>query len=343
MEFTRIELMKTLNDVIPGVAKSSAREQSRHFIFDGERVYSYNEMICVSHVLKTDFSCSVEASNLISIIENASGEKVNLKLEKDKLLVTSDNVKAVLATILDLRIVEILPQIPEDVAWESLPTNFLDGLKLTAFSAVHGDGTKKIHCAWIGEESISTSDDVRISHFFLNGRISNKMMLPIRWAEKMLPYKIKGYTITRGWAHFIDENHNLIFSQRMVIDEAPDIEKHFESITGESFDFPKISPSMINAVSVFTEGNEEVEKAITLHLSQPNIILKGETSKGWVEYSVEAKDWKGPEVEFKVNPNFLLQALERATTITLPEKESGVYAALFEVDNFRHLVLLPIE
>jgi hypothetical protein len=72
-------------------------------------------------------------------------------------------------------------------------------------------------------------------------------------------------------------------------------------------------------VTVFTEENQ--------------LKVNAENERGWSSYIVGDFD---KDIKFKVNPAFLYEIMDKVGTITL-----GTNKALFETDNFKHVMALP--
>ena len=68
MKIKKLELINILQRVKPGLAKRDVIEQFTHFIFTGESVITYNDEICISHPLKTDFVCSAKSEEFFKAI-----------------------------------------------------------------------------------------------------------------------------------------------------------------------------------------------------------------------------------------------------------------------------------
>ena len=126
------ELLQMLSAVKPGLSQKDIVEQSSQFIFTREEIITYNDQVCISHPFKTDFKCSVDASNLYKLLLGVPGDKIEMKFEDNQLRVVGSKFKAGLAVSIEDTIYELFSDIRVGFkrGWKVLPSDFLEGLFL---------------------------------------------------------------------------------------------------------------------------------------------------------------------------------------------------------------------
>ena len=173
MHIEKSNLVKILQDIKPGLDNKGIIEQFTHFIFTGSEVMTYNDEICISHPLKTDFRCSVSAEELYKTLTGVKGEAtVVMELEGEELKITTGKTEAGLSTKAKKHAEEMIQLLELDKLedkWKPLPKDFTRGLFLCMFSASKDMTSGVATCVRVSNDKLLSSDEVRISKFSLSG------------------------------------------------------------------------------------------------------------------------------------------------------------------------------
>jgi DNA polymerase III sliding clamp (beta) subunit (PCNA family) len=335
MKFKRKELVETLAAVKPALAKKGIVEQATHFIFSNDKLVTYNDYICISHPLKTDFECSVDADKLYRILSNINEDEIELSYDGKQMLIKSGNVRSGLAAMKEGEVNKYIVELGlgELKKWSPLPEDFLEGVFLCMFSAARDMAAGPLTAVCINQSQILSSDDLRISQYTLSKNIGDEFLVPIQSVIELVKFAVVKYILTKSWVHF-KTNDNVIFSSRTQKDKYPDASAFFET-EGTGVRFPKEMQSVVKSVSVLAEGDIDIDRKIQVSVSSGLITCRGEREVGWIERDLETK-YKGRSVTFNINPLFLHQVLDKSTKMTVGENK-----ALFESGKFKHVMVLP--
>jgi hypothetical protein len=333
------ELLRILKAVKPGLASKGIIEQFTHFIFSGEAVMTYNDEVCISHPLKTNFQCSVVAEDLYKTLsETKKNEAVKLEMENGHLIIKTGKRMSKLSTEVEKDAEKMIDMLELDKIgeWQSLPDEFLKALFLCMFSASKDMTKGKATCVCISNEFVLSTDDVRISLYTLPKSTEFFTLIPARSVQDLVNYDIVEVNLQKNWIHFRTKD-KVMFSARIMEDVFP-VEEAFDflNVEGEQFSLPEGLKDLVNSVTFMAEGQIDTEKRVELIIKKDTILCKAQKSVGEIEDSVDFESNR--EFHFFINPFFLSQVLEKATTMTTTEN-----VAYFHSDNFEHLISLPAD
>ena len=337
MKIKKAELADILQKIKPGLSKRDIIEQFTHFIFTGEAAITYNDEICISHPLETDFICSAKSEEFYKAINSIDTEDLEIFLKEGKLNILSEKAKGHLLTTPDEddadMLIEALDIKSIGDQWRALPTDFIRGMSLCMFSSSK-DLTKGIYtCVSINGHILSSSDGIRISIYEMEDEIVTPVLIPAVNIVELVKFDIKEYFISESWAHFRTED-NVIFSSRIMEGNYPALEEYFD-ISGDEIELPPKLRPLIESITFMVEGKVELDRFIDVYISPKKILCRAE-KKGIGEFEKEM-DFESPieDLHLVVNPNFLTQILEKATTMVISEN-----SVLFNSFTFNHIISL---
>jgi DNA polymerase III sliding clamp (beta) subunit (PCNA family) len=157
----------------------------------------------------------------------------------------------------------------------------------------------------------------------------DELLIPADAAKEIIKHEPTEYATTEGWLHFKNDD-GLIFSCRTINGEFPNFDPFLEN-EGTEVVFPAVMPEMMDRANILSDGNR-----VGIILEEDFITVGTESDAGWFEESIEAV-YKGKEVEFEIQPEFLKTILKFKGTATVCEN-----VLMFEAENFQHCVQLLI-
>ncbi len=334
MQANRNELIDVLRKVQPALSTKGIIEEMGCVMFSGGMIYGYNDKLCIGHRSPAALDgCSVPAAELLKILQGIDDEQVELahNAEKRLLSIGGGAVQAKLKTLPS----ELVQSIPDASAftWDTLPADFLDGLRLCMFAASRDMSVAFLNCVNVDEDLILATDNFRISRYQMTGAIT-PFKLPLAAAVEL--DAIGGFTeyaVGAGWVFFRTTGADVIFCARAVEADYPDTSALFDIAPGEEFDLPLDIRDGIKVCTVLSD-QDAIDRRIKLTMTEAEVICRGEGSKGWVEHRVAGSGL--PEVEFDVNPVFLDHVLQHSTTARVLDGKM-----VFRSGAFTHIMALP--
>jgi hypothetical protein len=348
MKLNRAQLEVALSKVKPGLENGKEyQEQMKHVFFDGEDIATYNDHIAVLIPFEVDFKTSVRFEDLYKAVHDSllNHEEIDIYMDKDQLIIKSNDTKVGLATIdfekIDDTLQGIKDQLPNDengAKWLPVPEDFTVGLGLCVFAASTNMMLKGFTCVRITNEDLMASDNHRGSLFTFEKDAFNKekfeFLIQAEDGKELVKFPIVEMCISDKWCHFITDD-DIVFSTKLVGNEEflnfSAVFKEAESAT--KLEFPVSLKDKIEKMLFLTAGDTQLDKFIDMEIVDNTLTCKASSERGWVEQTVDV-DYSGEKIVLCLNPIFLSQVLSETTTVSITEKRSFLHAG-----NFQHVLM----
>jgi hypothetical protein len=344
MEVNREDLLDVLNLVRPGLSQKEVIEQSNHFIFNKDEILAYNDELLISYPFDIELQCTVDASLFLKLISRMTSQIVAIELKKDRLEVWNEKTSAHMPIIKESEIFEYIQAVTkglQEADWHRLSQDFIDGLRLCAFSAETDRTLGTLTCVRVEGEDIMSGSKSRVSWYKMDKKVDEDFYIEAALIEELSKYEdISSYTLSKAWAHFKSEG-GVTFSARRVIPlEMLPFREPFEGFpTGVRIRIPADLRSSIETVNIVNEGEQGADKLVTLIIDDEMITCRAEAKKGAISdmVSFDKPINIGKQVELQIRPHFLMDVLEKATFMYFTDR-----AVLFKRQAFQHMAMLMI-
>ena len=339
MEVNREDLLDVLNLVRPGLSQKEVIEQSNHFIFNKDEVLAYNDELLISYPFDIEIQCTVDASLFLKLISKMKHEHVSIELKEEKLEVWDEKTSAHIPIVKDSEIYEYIRNVTKELPkadWHRLSQDFIEGLKLCAFSADTDRTNGTLTCVRVEGEDIMSGSRNRCSWYKMDKKVEENFYVEAALIEELSKYKdISSYTLSKAWAHFKSES-GVTFSARRVIplDLLPFREPFEEFPNGVRIRIPADLKSSIETVNIVNEGEQGADKWVTLIINSEMITCKAETTKGAIFEEVPFDKPIGidKKVQLVMNPIFLVEVLGKVKFMYFSDT-----LVLFKHKAFQHM------
>jgi len=290
-----------------------------YFLFSGKNIVSYNDTISIQHPLKTDFNLFVKANDLYKIISKLPADKVSLSIKTEgKLNIRCSTLNASLSTINDQEIRDRINTIGSSLKkakWKKLPKNFNDSISLCSFSASKQESDQTLTCISINGVDCVASDNRRIAHAVLSESM-DPMLLKASEIRSLIATDPIKYSASKSWLHFKSEN-NCIFSIRRIDGNFPDYLQFFE------FDGSKVelSKDIIKGVDITSILADKLDPFVTIKIIDGVCNIVGKSEAGKIQHRSKI-DYKGKEISFTINPEFLKEMMSHSSSIIISKERA---------------------
>ncbi len=311
----RSALLKALKAVKPGIANKDIIESMTYFFLSGKHVISYNDKISIQHPLKTDFTSFVKADDLLRVVEKCSATDMDLIAKDEVLNVKAKRLNVKLATIDDpefLKRIDLITKSLKKAVWMTLPNNFMDSVELCSYVAASMESEYTLSCVKIEGTDCIASDNQRIAMANLESPME-LMYLKATEIKNLTSTQPTYYYISKAWVHFKNED-GCIFSIRKVKGLFPDF-THFAKFKGTKIQLPKAMLEGTDIASIFSD-DEKPNVDITIKGGKCLVSVK---SVGGSSHHKSSIKYKGPEIKFSINPDFLREMMNHSTKIIISE------------------------
>jgi len=331
-------LKNAVSMVLPAAGAGMLDEGYKDIVFNGKYIIATNDRICIAHPFETDFKVSIPAKEFKDLIPN-SGE-VDLKATESNLIIKFGKTKSTLAVSSGSITKELFESLNiSDVRWKKLNKDLMKGLDLCRFSASREMTEPYLMCIHINKDTITASDEVRISQYKTPKKLTMKpWLIPAISVNELLKIEVHGFAVTDAWFYFKDKD-NRIFCARRVVDQYPDVSEYFKFKEVDRIKLPVDAiKESARYVSTMANVGEDGFKRITIAVDGKDITIEGKNDLGTATKVVTAKTKAKKKFKIVMNPEFLTELVGLSDTIKV-----GKDRVLVETDNFRHLVALFVE
>jgi DNA polymerase III sliding clamp (beta) subunit (PCNA family) len=327
----RKELQSILESVKSGIASKDIVESMTYFFFSGKEIVTYNDKISIQHPLSTDFSLFVKANDLMKIVSKSSAEEIIMKEDSGKLKIKIGKAQGTLATITDEEVSTRISNVQKSLSttkWKDLPENFIACILLCAFSASESESDQTLTCINIKGHSCSSTDNRRISNAILTSEIED-MLLKASEVNNLKGIAPTQYSVAKSWIHFRNED-NCVFSIRKVSGEFPDVLPHFD-FEGSEITLPKDILEGLDITSIFADDSSP---SVEILISANICTIRVSSDAGKISHKSKIK-YKGEDISFRINPEFLKEMMKHSTTLTVCDTKIKL-----ETENFATVTAL---
>ena len=319
----------------------------KHVFFDCEDIITYNDHIAIFIPFETEFKTSVRFEDLWKVIhETLNGESVvNVDMDNNQLLLSSDNIKVGLATVeedqLGSTIQDIKATIPSEengLEWLNIPEDLITGIELCSYAASSNMMEKTLTCVQVKGNKVTASDNLRVSRYDIeNEEFENhnlNFLIQAQDARELAKFPFDGIYITDSWCHFVTEDLT-VFSSRLVSGDYLNFDKFFDKVKDGTVEvvFKDDLKSRIESMIFMADGETKLDKVINIELHDGKMICEANKKNGWIKEIIDV-DYKGEKKLISINPIFLSQVLSHTTTIYIGDTRSYL-----ESGNFKHILM----
>jgi len=330
MKINRQAIVNALKAVQPGISGNENIKQSNCFIFDKDRVFSYNNEIAVSYPIKVGFTGAIPAKEFQALINKIKTDEIDLTINEGELRIKGSKAKAGLR--LDPEITLPLEELGMPTEWITLPDTFCKAVKFCLFSASKDPNKAILMNLHIINQFVESSDNFRVTQYDMGKEalkaFPEEFLIPATAAKDIVLNAPIEYALTQGWIHFANEA-DVVFSCRYDNSEYPDFTEWLDC-DGGTIEFPEEINHLLDCADVLSD-----DERIGIFVEDGNLTIYTENESGWYESEPVACGYEGNSLEFDIQPDFMKVILKFDGTAII-----GDHILKFESDNFVHGVQL---
>lgn len=322
-----------LTKVKPGLANKEIVEQSTHFIFDDDKLWTYNDRITIMQKFKSGLVGAVKAEHFYKLLSKFPDDEITISTEPGKINIEGNNRKTSIKIDPDVKITPLSVPATNSQKWETLPENFDDAIAFSAFSASRNMIRPELCCLYIAQGFAIGCDTFRGTKYKLTSKINQEFLLPATAAVDLAKYNPVKVLVDGGWLHFIN-NENTVFSCRTVSDvEYPEQIWDFFEVDGEEIILPEDFLQAIDRAQIMITADFDLDQVVTLIMADNQITCKSEGDYGNFEEWAKI-NYPGEELKINVHPVLLKEILKHLQTMIVGDR------LLFKGESFEHGICL---
>lgn len=342
----RQNLLEALDLVKPALSGQDFIPILSHFVFDGESVYAYDDVLAIDTECDFPLHGAVKGNLLLGLLNKSLSPEVKVEVEEDQARFKLGKSKINLPILPESSSILEIPDEAFELPSIELSEDDINGLEKCLISV----GEDMTHPQQMGITVRITSDtlvffstnNMTISTYQRDGKFDDEVLtegviLPGRFCEQMVRIAKKEQesvqlSIGTGYALAFVSKH-MIFSKLIneltPLDFDAAIKSHLKDASEEKIPVPmQLSMALERALLVLADAPDKVTK---VNLANGKLSLLSESGPSSVEDSMAINDKK--EMETKIPTQLLLRAL-----VYCNKMEFLRSCLLLEGDDFTHLV-----
>lgn len=330
----REDLIDVLTKVKPGIASKEILEQSSHFIFEEDRIWTYNNQIAISQEFKSGFAGAVKADEFYKLLNKLEDDDLAISVQAGEFSIQGKSITAKIKIDPDIKLQPIKAPGINSKNWQPLPKDFNDAISLCIFSASRNMIRPELTCLYITGKTVFSTDTFRATKREMVSKVKTDFLIPATSAKELTKYNVhKIFTDTEGWLHFTNKEHTM-FSCRTFADvQYPSKIWDFFDIKGEEIKLPDSFESIVDRVSTLVTADFDLDRFVDLVIKDNVLTCRGRGPHGSVLEKIDI-DYNGEEIKVKVHPGFLAEILKQLSSMIIGER------LLFQGKLFSHAICL---
>jgi DNA polymerase III sliding clamp (beta) subunit (PCNA family) len=330
-------LLQALQKVMPGIAAKQILEQSDHFVFDNNKIWSYNDQIFISQKYDSPIKGAIKAQEFYKMIEKITNQEISISQEENLLTIKAGNDEfSAVVNVADIKLKTDTIDIPAHNSdkWNALPSNFIEAIQFCMFSASKNMMTPEFNCIYISEDNAISCDGFRGTRYNLNEKVPVEFLLKSDAAKYMGIYNPVKYAVSDNWIHFIN-NENTICSVRVSATSYPEKIWDFFDCSGVEIKLPEGFDKAVSQSETFVVEDFDQDKCVHISIADNQITCTGQGVLGKIDVKKKI-EYTREKIDIDVHPKLLQDILKKTNTVEIGER------LRFVSDNFDHCIVLSV-
>jgi hypothetical protein len=306
IKINRQEFLRNLESVTPGLSPRDIVEQSSCFVFQGGKVYTYNdEVACqTKSLLPKEMEGAVQATPLLTMLSKYKEETIQLRMTKSRFYIHGKGRETWVT--MENKISMGLDNVDKPKNWIELDPLFAEAVGLVQECAGKDEDTFALTCIHIHPRWIEAGDNDQLTRYRLITGVEKSVCIKRDALKHIVPLGMTEMSVSSTWMHFKNPT-GLIVSCRRWHEHYPDWSPYFK-VKGTKTTLPKGLVEACDKAGVFSQENEN--DWMKLIISKGRLSLESEgVSGGHRERKKLAYD--GPKMSFFIGPKLLSEIVKK--------------------------------
>lgn len=335
MEINTAEFLAKLQALEPALAKKEIVEQFTSFIFTGEQVFAYNDEICISQPLATDFVGSIHASELLALLKRVTAEVVTITMAEDKpeLRIKAGRSNCGIPLVADIEtMLERLQSLNIPEKFSKLPDNFVTAASFCAITASTDATNPALTAVHIKDDIMEAADSFKVTRFKLNIPMKTELLVSAKALKLLTSFKVTRYGTSSSWVHFKSSNDE-VFSCRTFERKYPKLDDII-TVSGKKLVFPAGLEEAISRAEIFAKADIATDTVLDIEIGEGLMKVIGKGAGGWLRERIKL-DTDDISAKFKIQPELLANMTKLLEVCHVSESKIALKG-----EDFTHVICL---
>ena len=345
MEINRVELLKQLEAVLPGLSAREIIEQSSCFIFKDKTVSTFNDEIACSQKSLLNIEGAVQAMPLISLLRKLKEEilEIDTNDKKSQLLIKGKRRRAGIPMEQDITLP--IDGVDNPKKWKDLPSNFADAIAIVQPCAGSNESQFIMTCIHIHNKWIEACDNHQVARYKIKTDINKPTLVRKESLKHIISADMTKFSETKNWIHFKNSVGLVLSCRHFIISTDNDNEEKesypTDDITkilkmeGEPLILPKGLKEAVEKAEIFSSENIEGSD-VFINLKPGKFKITGKGTSGWFT-EIRKSKYKGEPLQFTIPAKLLLEVVRQYNECTVSSNHLKVTGK-----NFTYVTVLGV-
>ncbi len=330
MIINRIKLLKSLETVAPGLAKSSREqqvEQGECFVFQNGKAITFNDEVSCSTKCPIGIEGAVPAKPLLDLLRKLEEDQIDLSLTEKGLSIKGKGRRANIR--IEKEIVLPVECVEDAEEWQPLPEDFAEAIKIVASCCSSDKEQFLLTCVNVTPSCLEASDNFQACRFSLDMPIEKSTLVRKDSLAKAAGLGMMEIGESENWLHFRNSN-GLVLSCRRYMEQYYNLDAPL-SVSGEEAELPKDIQDILAKCAIFSNEDTVTGGLVDIELKSGMMRIWGRGPSGWFNETKKIV-YDGKPMKFSINPKLLLEVVKHTD-----QCEIGKGAIVIKTEKFVYM------
>lgn len=332
MKVNREELLESLKFARIGLSlKKETLEQSNAFVFTGTNLFTFNDEIMTASRSLLDITAAVLADEFLKLLAKIPDDEVDISMKGGEVIIKGKKKEAGITCFAEIGLpFEEVPR-PED--WNNLDEKTGKMLQQAARCCGSDVMQELLTMVHVTPKMVESCDNSRLFRAEFKTGFNKEVLLPGASINALRSLKLKKVSVVDGWAWFRDERGGEVAVRCSYQKYHDNLDALLKVGDSEEVSLPGNLAEIVQRAEVMNDTSHNA--MVEINLSDGELTIKAQKDSGWYREKKRIK-YEGNPVNFRVNPHFLIDVLERTRKVKIAEGKR----MKLEVDGIQFVVAL---
>lgn len=315
MKIGRESLLSVLESISPGLAAKEMTEQSACFVFEGRRVYTFNEEIFCQRDIDLPIHGAVRAKPLLDLLSKLQDDLIEIDQDGGELLIKAKKKKSGIR--MESEILLRVDGIDEPDRWKSLHPDFPEAVAIVRSCASKDESLFIMTCIHIHPDFIEASDRFQIARYPMSTGVDESMLVRAESLGKIIGFGMTDVSVTQSWIHFAN-TEGLKISCRRFLEDYRDMSVFLEPGDVKKLTLSGSVAEAVDKAKIFSADNAGGDHLL-ISLSDNRMIIEGVGAGAWYKELQEVV-YTGPPLKFSISPKLLVEVAQKSSDCGIDDR-----------------------
>lgn len=309
MKLQRVDLLKRLLAVSPGLTPQDTTSQSSCVVFRKGRLYTLNREIACSITSNMDEACegAIAARKLIDLLKKLPEDDIQLEVQKDKLIIKGPRKVSKLTLEAEIKMPFGSVELPK--VWIPINGDFAQAVDLVFRCTRKKSPDFAKTCVHIHPKHLEASDNTKMARWTMPTFVQKSVLVRGTTIKAMVPLGMTKACETQNWLHFRNPFGLRVSLRKFPVENYPKLDQ-FLTIRGQRVTFPKGLADAADRAGIVLD---DTDGSVKVSISEDKAVVSGFGMAGEISEE-KGIEYSGPAMTFLIPPKLIAELVEQQTS-----------------------------